>query len=213
MKYTEVVGTSIISKRDLRNLIAESPQIVAPTQFNLNDIDSNQAYLKKILRSKSIEVFDDTPERKFFRTGKGQIGFYVVQDKETNTIAYLIRYETKNWKYFGKTVTQVALWRNPLSAPAIGMTREVFFNHLLKDYPTIVSDEQQTEDGRDFWKIRLTDAVAKGFRVGLADVQVKKIDWFDRSGPFSKWLTDRENAWGNDKKLRVQRFLISRDPE
>ena len=190
-----------------------NPQMIAPTQFNLSDLDSNQDYLKKILRYKSLEVFDDTSERKFFRTGKGQTGFYIVQDKETNTITYLVRYETKNWKYFGKSVTQVALWRKTGEPTSVGITQEVFFDHLIKDYPTIISDAQQTNDGRDFWKDRMAQAVAKGFRVGLADVQVKKIDWFDRSVPFSKWLTDRENAWGNDKKLRVQRFLISRDPE
>lgn len=145
---------------------------VEPPDFNLSDEATNRAFAADKMK-KVNEVIQDTPEYTIVRTGDGQNGWIIVYRKSNQKAYYAIKYETRNWKWLGQTVTQCVLWRDPSITGLIPqVTSKVFFGYLLKHYPTVMSDRLQTEAGHDFWIGRMAEASSKGFRVGIANVNL-----------------------------------------
>jgi hypothetical protein len=196
MRFSEINGSHILN---------EVPQVIPATNFDLEISTNNLRLSGQIIHNKSLEVLEDTPTYRLVKTGHGQNGFYARIQKSDNRITYLVKYESNT--YFGKAVTQVAIWRDPLSNTS-GLARDIFFDHLLTDWPTIISDERQTIDGRRFWLERMAEAVQFGFAIGLLNLNHRSIDWFSGSD-FRSWIEDRSGAWG-DSATRPLRFVISR---
>ena len=60
-----------------------------------------------------------------------------------------------------RPVAQVMIWRErgSLGSIAHGLVQKVFFNLLVKEYDVVVSDSEQTREGRGMWQGLLSDAV------------------------------------------------------
>ena len=60
-----------------------------------------------------------------------------------------------------KPVAQVMIWREKGSQGSIahGLVQKVFFNLLVQQYNVVVSDSEQTREGRGMWQGLLKDAV------------------------------------------------------
>jgi hypothetical protein len=188
--------------------ITESPQMVGDTNFNLDD-DAANAKLAKSLLKKIQEIIIDDSEYQLIRTGTDTNGnIALITKDQLPKINYLVRYETKNYSSIGSTVTQVLLWRRLSGAGVIGITAKVFFDYLLKKWPAIMSDGQQTARGKEFWITRMQDATNRGFKVGLANLNLKDIIWYNPKESLEDWLK-ANNGWGSNQSDIARRYLIS----
>jgi len=198
---------------EIQEGLNESPQYVDPTTFRLDDLEFNRKFVNNLL-PKVKEIIEDTPDYQVLKTGDGISGWIFLYNIERKTADYVIQYRTKAWgKWLPITVTQCVLWRNPTSLFARGITNKIFFNYLLKTYPAIMSDKLQTANGHDFWTVRMTEAQAAGFKVGVADVKHRKMNWFEGSGAnnYAEWMSNQD-TFGEADKYQDIRYVILGQP-
>jgi hypothetical protein len=191
------------------SIVVESPQMVGDTDFNLTDDAHNEKLAAELIR-KEQELLEDSDDYRLFLTGNKVNGYICLVDKEpTPQINYLVRYQAKNFKAIGSTVTQVAIWRRDSGPGVIGITDKVFGGYLLKNYDAVVSDMEQTALGRKFWVSQMNNYSTKGYKVGLMIQGVEDIQWFDRTViSLKKWLASVD-GWGTERKYTARRFIIS----
>lgn len=196
--------------------LTESPRLIDPVDFNLSDRKWNNKFSEELLAKKNKEIYDETDKHILFRTGNDAKGYISLINKELTRIDYIVNYDQTNSKVLGRYVTQIAVWRSKGGFESYknsdSVTRDVFFNILLKKYGTIVSDTEQTENGRDFWIRMLHRAVTRhDFKIGLMKVGIKDVEWYEGNsdGDLADWMDDHYYAWTREMKGKTLRFVIS----
>ncbi|EGU45686.1 hypothetical protein VII00023_00320 [Vibrio ichthyoenteri ATCC 700023] len=115
-----------------------------------------------------------------------------------------------------KNCTQLLVWRQvagPHSFVLSGFARQVF-QYLLQSNNIMISDEQQTPDGKRFWLDRMGEAFS------IADVSVYYIDLDELDKELSPIVVRIQsfedlmekyvpNGWGADEAHKNRVFLIS----
>jgi hypothetical protein len=188
--------------------IFDTPQIVAPTDFDLADPWENRELAKKLLKKKA-ESIQDSVDYEIVRSGDSRNGNIALVNKHSHAIDYLVHYTAKHYNHIGETVTQLKLWRRRGSPYAQGVTKQIFYSYLLQNYPMIMSDGQQTDDGRKFWLDRMAEATTLGYSVGLVNLYHREVAWFDPGQTmFEDWIADHD-AWGAEDSYRGLRYLIA----
>lgn len=188
--------------------IYESPQLVPGTDFGLDKEASNEKFATSLLK-KLKHTYKDDEDTILFKTGDDVNGYIALLNKSTSLLDYVIKYEGSNRKALGKAVSQVKLWRRRGSPYVQGMTRKVFFDILLKEWPAIMSDTQQTQDGMLFWDDRMAEATTMNLKVGLLREGGSPIEWFDgKPKDYQKWVRSHE-GWGDHHKFTNVRYVIS----
>lgn len=129
---------------------------------------SNSAHLKAILPH-SVIVHHYNMNNKKIDIYKYQeapkVRFFFVHDH--NLIQYGVKVQTLAIEGMTNlhTATQVSVWRNKVYAGSSGIAR-FFFNSILKpEFGSVLSDETQSEEGRDFWIQRVAEALQLRFPV------------------------------------------------
>lgn len=190
--------------------LTEASREVQPTNFGLDDPARNQAFVRKNL-PRVVEVIEQTPDYEIARTGDGQHGWIFLYNKRDQTVDYVVQYATRNWPWLAnRSVTQCLLWRDDTSPFVGGITKRMFFDYLLPRYGIIISDRLQTAGGHDFWRRRMTDAVANGFRVGVAYLNEHHVRWYDavKDGGYRGWL-QAQDTYGSQRKHEAIRYVIA----
>jgi hypothetical protein len=194
-----------------RQFLSESPQIVSPTDFTLED-DSKNKKLADSLLKKKVDTLEDNKDYITFVTGNGIKGYVVLIDKDSGLIDYLSKYQRSTFKalHTNNFITQVVVWRRKGSINVQGITSKIFFDYYLNKYKAIMSDQLQTLDGKQFWMDQMAKAVQKGHKVGLADMNLKNIDFYDSSKEtYNSWIKRMDKiGWGDDHKKITKRFVI-----
>lgn len=192
---------------EFMDIVVESPQLVAPLDWNLTDPKVNATYAAHFTRY-PVEEFRDYPTAKLLvQAGNvgGQIGLL---SKITGRLEYYVHYEISDYGVLGHCATQIKLWR-ARTATVQNLARIGFQEILLKRFDTIISDEQQTDRGAEFWEGQM-GALAYSKTVGLLDHKTRII-CFDRAEPIEDWIR-RQNGWGTNRSFRAKRFFISNLP-
>ncbi|OTA18966.1 phage protein [Xenorhabdus beddingii] len=109
-----------------------------------------------------------------------------------------------------ETCTQIMVWRTLSSKhqTAASSLPRIFFKHLLKSYSIVVTDEEQTGDGKRFWKIMIDWALVTNYHVYISDgtemdrplTQVSSI-----SELIEKW---EAFCWGYDTEVHRHRLIV-----
>ncbi|MCK5872323.1 MAG: hypothetical protein KAG26_05815 [Methylococcales bacterium] len=130
-------------------------------------------------------------------------------DSENPRIAYAVDIEVTNEKIHHKSCTQVIVWASPRNEELlIGFPRKVF-NHLLQSHIIMITDKQQTADGKRFWERRIIQALKDRHYIYFCDKEddnvnlqriLKEDDFFEIFEPL---------GWGNDKQHQRKLFVIS----
>lgn len=193
----------------IKEILTKMPAMVTSDNFGFDNPEANKKWTKNVIK-KQKEIIQDTADWTLFRSGNKLNGNIVLYNKKTGKGDYAVRYSSKDYKFIGETVTQLLLWRSPTSPYAIGITKNIFFNYFLRNYPAILSDAKQTIDGKEFWIQRMIEAVGLGYRVALANLNTHKIIWYnpDKDGDYEDWIT-KNNGWGIPGKYEALRYLIS----
>lgn len=203
-----------VGDMNLAYTISESPQIIDKNlDFGLNNKLSNSKNATNFL-SKISEVIRETDDYKLFISEKDATSGYIVMvSKEENLIVLFVEYSRHTIRGLGDFVTQIKLWRSFDFHYTRGVTDEIFFNILLKRHKSIMSDFQQTKDGKRFWVGQLASAVSKGYKVGLAYTKAsnRHTIWYDSDKEsFPSWMKEQEKAWGPTVSHTFIRFVISK---
>lgn len=188
--------------------LSEAPQIVGVDDFGMGNDQKKYEFTRMLLSLPDQQVVEDNERYEIRRAGSPVVYFYMLE-KPHGTLVYFVKCEIVDVPYVGKTVTQVALWRDQKFASTQGITKKIFFDQLLKEWPIIMSDEAQTERGRDFWVSRMATAAEKGLRIGLVNTREKTVDW-RKNEPYPEWIAQREHAWSANSSAQAMRFVISR---
>ena len=112
-------------------------------------------------------------------------------------------------KLSGVTVTQTLVWRKRGVGKSEGLASRMFFDVLLKHTGTIMSDRQQTKDGREFWINMLGRAYNRGIPIGIVNFNTREIIRPSYNQESSAFLEEHlPNVYGNSQKYEAIRFLI-----
>ena len=189
-------------------IINESPQTVQATNFIFDEPAKNRAFAADMLK-KSVEVIEDTPDYILFRTGNERNGWLVLVNKQTQRTDFAMRFAAGRRKFLPSFVSSNVGWNDRASPHTKGLPSRMFFDFLVKRYGTVLSDRKQTADGRGFWRRQMSDAVARGLRVGLANMNMQNIAWYDPASgeALTDWI-DEQDAYGAAYKYQAKRFVI-----
>lgn len=187
------------------------PSLCDSTDFGLNDDKYNHktglSYLKR--NPKLVEILSKNSI--LYSVGDKHNGFLFTWNNELQLIGYFIRYQVKATKLHGVSVTQTALWRNLLDDGSLGLTHNVIFNLLLKEYPAILSDTIQTISGKEFWVRLMLKALTLGHTVGLVDFNNQTVHTINSTAELRLWSTDTTSAWAwKSNKHKRLCFIIYR---
>ncbi len=192
------------------------PQNVQQADFDeiLRKPSSNKTQAKCFLAQYSVpyRVENITLPHKFeLRINKKKKSIRLIDrtDSENPRIAYAVDIEVTNETIHHKSCTQVIVWASPRNEELlIGFPRKIF-NHLLQSYVIMITDKQQTPDGKRFWERRIIQALEDEHYVyfctkNKAETDLQRIfkedDFFEIFEPM---------GWGNDKQHQHKLFVIS----
>ncbi|MFT4925917.1 MAG: hypothetical protein ACI8WB_002012 [Phenylobacterium sp.] len=137
-----------------------------------------------------------------------------------NEVAYKIKVlvrDVPNSYLRNKNATQLLVWRSasPKHDRILVGFATMMFKYLLDNHNIMITDEQQTEDGRRFWVRRILEAFEQ------QDVSVSYIDLNDMGDDLSpriymindddEFFTDYYGkGWGNDEAHKNRVFVVSK---
>lgn len=192
------------------NNLLESPQETFPTDFGLENETTNINLGKKLLGRDGgktpVKRMDDGHTLWEFARE-----YAIIRDADSH-IEYYMRFRFDEYQPLNrKCVWQVTLWRNPKRGFAAG-TASAIFGDLLSKYGTVITDAEQTPDGRRFWADRIESALT------TSGLHVYYIDLANPSNPVEiKTRTDYNQminapAYGRAASFQDRRFIITTHP-
>ena len=190
--------------------ISSAPYLIDPIEFGLSDLAKNQsklAFFKGTYTSKVVGSYNAISLIEY--TKSSTESFSVMECEEE--IVYLVHLKVTVLPHFPTpTVTQVEVWRKVGGGSSLsrGLPQYVFEHILMKRYKYVVSDQAQSERGRDFWIDVMDQMTRKQHDVGVFDVDESTIDWCPKGG-YSFWIRNKEQeSWGKEFKHEFIRFVI-----
>ncbi|GEM_PF-119565 len=192
-------------------------QTIQHTDFSqlLKKPSSNKAQAKQFLAYYPDHYVIEgvcLPEKFELKINKKQNSIRLIDrtDNDNPRIAYAVDIEVTAEKINQTSCTQVIVWASPKNEDLlIGFPRKVF-NHLLEKHVIMISDGQQTPDGKRFWERRIVQAFEDKHCVYFCDKSNGKTelqliqdadDFFEFFEPI---------GWGNDKHYLNKGFVISK---
>lgn len=155
----------------------EMPQLIkslSPVDTKLLIDECNSA-----LRNKSAKVVKSMREgTDLFHVAIPGGGIYFLKSDD---IDYICRYREvelpHNTVPGNKAIRQVLIHRCRTSSVfSAGMPHDIFWNELYKKCGVLVSDSEQTDDGRKFWLFQVREAMKRGLTVRFIDTNSATYD-------------------------------------
>lgn len=110
-----------------------------------------------------------------------------------------------------KSCTQILVWRTvqPQHDSAVRGLPQEFFRYFLSHYSIVVSDAEQTLEGRRFWERMIAWAIqSDGYHVYVSDGTEEErpltfmTNWDDFYGTWADF------CWGNDRDCHLHRLFV-----
>lgn len=124
-------------------------------------------------------------------------------------IAYAVDIKISHERIGQKSCTQILVWASSDNEDLlIGFPRKIF-NHLLETYTIMITDQEQTPDGKRFWERRIAQAFKDGRLVYFFD-KTNSHSNLERIKNNDDFLENYETkGWGNDELYKNSLFIIS----
>ena len=144
-----------------KEYLKENPTLLSTDiDFKLSDDSFNSNYNKELLKSsktKILETFDDFTDSKLYKSGNK------IFLSDGFKIYYFVHYVEKYQPLLGeKAITQIKVWRSNSSGGISHLPSYVFYNYLLPITGVIITDIEQTDDGKRFWWDRIVQSLRNG---------------------------------------------------
>jgi hypothetical protein len=175
------------------------------------DLDSSrfEEISQDLLKSKNSKMVHEFFDSKLYSTGDDSNGYYFLVSNRSGRVVYFVRYRLvqSNGMKFGR---QVLVWRTKNTQGTIsvsGLAKKVFNSYLLPRFGRLITDTQQTENGRAFWEFMLNEAFDNNTPVYVLD---------KRSSPNRLYRSTRESfvkdydiVYGDSQPFERTHFVIS----
>ncbi|PTO70265.1 hypothetical protein CWN84_25210 [Vibrio splendidus] len=157
--------------------------------------------------------------KKMHGDGEHQTICLVTDSKESETV-YKVKMIVRNEPnaYLScKNCTQLIVWRSTSGKHRFVTSGfpSLVFNHLLQTHDIMITDEQQTDDGRRFWLDRIGEALYVPeqfvYYVDLNELNsdlAPKISKIDNEDELFETYVPK--GWGDDESDKNKAFVISR---
>lgn len=128
-------------------------------------------------------------------------------------VAYYMKFRFDNVRLLRRQcVRQVVVWRTN-KVDTDGIAKRIFLKHLIPSYQNIITDAEQTPDGRRFWQDRIRNTLNdKAAYVYYIDIQhprevteIKSMDEYDD-------IISGKSTYGEGQKYQNRRFVIMVQP-
>jgi hypothetical protein len=140
MHWNEITNESENTEK-----LFEMPFLIAGTvTWGLEKSNRNKQQKAAILK-KNPTIIESNNNGVLYSGPNAKGGYFCFISKVTWEIEYFMQYEDDVLPILKSSATQIILWNR--SSPT-GTTTNVFFNHMLKQFNSMVSDESQTVDGQ-----------------------------------------------------------------
>ncbi|CAH0542991.1 hypothetical protein [Vibrio marisflavi] len=113
--------------------------------------------------------------------------------------------------------TQLIVWRqfDGVHSDVLSRFARQVFNFLLQSHNIMITDEEQTDDGRRFWLNRISESFSMSDR-NVYYIDLNNVD--DQLVPIVERIRDNEEmmdeyyekGWGNNEDHKNRAFLISK---
>lgn len=123
-----------------------SPQLIAPLDTSVHQKEITSYY------NANKSKFLPTNTEYLYKSGNDHNGYYIfIKD---DTIDYFVKYKAISYQNIlnGRMLRQVLVERFGHTIFSAGIPKEVFFDYLLPTFGSIITDTQQTVDGKKFWE-------------------------------------------------------------
>lgn len=192
------------------------PQNIQQADFDeiLRKPSSNKAQAKKFLAKYPSHYEIEgvvLPEKFELKINKKKNSIRLIDRNDYNNprIAYAVDIELTNEKIYHKSCTQVIVWASPRNEELlVGFPRKVF-NHLLQEYVIMITDKQQTPDGKRFWERRIIQALEDNHFVYFCDKNKAELNLQEIINEDDFFETFEPIGWGDDKVHLHKLFVIS----
>ena len=190
----------------IKDILKEAPQLID----KLDSVSIQQAEkdctlsIKNSTCKEAEKLNDKTSLYLFSRSPISGCYFLATEDK----IDYLVNFTKveQHEKVLPNKVgiRQVLIKRFPnASGYASGIGAHIFWDILFKEYECLISDNQQTDNGKQFWEYRVVEAFNKGLIVRLINTNDNTfIDIKDQH----QLENLNKNIWGTSKWF--QRIIL-----
>jgi hypothetical protein len=191
----------------------ETPMSIEPAEFRLDEPDRNAAVARDVLK--------DTRKRALEKFGNGEYTLFelprafalVRHEQEDLRIVYYMQYKLAFHKFIGRQCAQqIAVWRDNADPFSSGIAKHLFFNYLLTNYKTVITDSMQTPDGQRFWDNRVVEALQQKLYVYYVNLlPVREITQI-RDFLEYRQLKLNKQIWGDEQKHQARRIIVTTTP-
>lgn len=194
----------------------EMPKEINATEFNLDDQKVNRRVATDFRNGGELLETEDVEGGTLSLCQKGNSIALIFQPEDAPIrLLYMVRWKEIFHKFVGhKAITQVAVWRDKLSAFTSAIAPKIFWEYLLPQHEVLMTDALQTPDGRTFWMRRVAEAFDHHLRVYYLNLlpsaggQPRELIEIRSKGQFEKLAAEKE-FWGREDLHRTRKIIIS----
>ncbi|EKT62925.1 hypothetical protein OOA_05596 [Providencia burhodogranariea DSM 19968] len=194
------------------------PYVIPDTDADFNtklkvpekNIDYTKVFLESGVKDFTLPGYITPHGYRLVKSSKSDQYRLVAEGDEPET-AYLVELCFRTDIVYGKkTCTQIKVWRT-ISAKHRDAVKELprtFFANLLNDHSIVVSDEEQTGDGKRFWEGMIDWAMSAGYYVYVSDGTLEERPLTTVNTMSDFYNTWDKFCWGNDRDVHTHRLAV-----
>lgn len=191
---------------NLNDIICETPMLIgewSPEELENDDQNAELYYQLLPLAKHELYKIDDIASIYLHNNT------LFCLDTSINRVTYEMQFKLgKNIK-LGQYVWQASVWRN-LSVPnTLGWPEKIFFEYLLPTYHVIITDSQQSFDGRKFWMNRIANAFNRNLNVYYCDFSSNKLTKIEDSHHWVDFHRKTPYIWSKQPASKMKRMVIT----
>lgn len=191
-----------------QTLFQPMPKHINDVDFNLIDPNENTKIYQYFINQHPIEL-NQIDNLTLLKSGNKLL----LVDHSSKLIRYFVQWREVWHNLVGSNcISQVAVWRDDLYTPE-GYPKQIFLNYLLNITGVMITDIQQTSDGKRFWLNRIRDTFNMDLFLYYVNLMqdgknppcimrlhdIKQVDNILQSG----------KLWGNDPKFESRKLIIT----
>lgn len=190
--------------------IFEAPQNTFPTEFGLDNYARNTEFTRLLMKqhkkSAVMKIDDRHTLWEFDRE------YAVINDGDMR-VEYYMRFRFDMVKMLQRQcVRQIAVWRSNYPVTR-GLAKKIFSEVLVPRYQTVITDAEQTPDGRRFWADRIADALTdSALFVYYINIMHPREIVRVHSAKEYRDVVEQKPAYGDSNVFQNRRFIITSKP-
>lgn len=193
--------------------LVEHPQLnYAVNTDELDFLHSNKKMYRRVANHDKHKVLLDNykhnPEYPIYYSNQYNRNKIYCLNHELKTIEYYMEYEIQSCDFITQDwITQIMVWRNGTEYFA-GMTSEVIFEILLQNNHIIMSDTEQSPQGKSLWRRLIRNAFARNFNIYFVDFHEETTTLIKSLQQFQN-LCQEMKPWQDAEFGKGYRFAIA----